>query len=63
MIFDEDLDQKTKKSQIKNLYDMSIDELREYIDEMKTEIARVEEEINKKETHKSSVDGLFGSKG
>lgn len=61
MIFDEDLEQKTKKSKPKDLYDMSVDELREYIEKMQEEIARVEVEIEKKKKHKSSVDSLFGS--
>ncbi len=60
MIFDEDLDPKTKKSKPKELYTMSIGELKEYIDDLKTEITRVEAEIARKEKHKASVDNLFG---
>lgn len=62
MIFDEDLDPKTKKSKLRNLYSMSVEELKEYIDDLKSEISRVEDEISKKEKHKSSVEGLFGGK-
>ncbi len=60
MIFDEDLDEKTKKYKPRDLYNMSVIEMREYIDDLKVEIARVEEDIKKKEKHKASVDGLFG---
>jgi len=60
MIFDEDLEQKTKKSKPKDLYDMSVNELKEYIDSLKTEILRVEAEIEKKEHHKSKMDNIFG---
>jgi len=59
MIFDEDLEQKTKKNKPKDFYDMSVNELKEYITTLQAEIARAEEEISKKEKHKSSVDSLF----
>ncbi len=62
MIFDEDLDQKTKKLKSRDLYNLSVVEMREYIDDLNAEIARVEADIAKKEKHRSSVDGLFGSK-
>jgi len=62
MIFDEDLEQKTKKSKPKNLYDMSIGELKDYVESLNAEISRVEEEIAKKEKHKASMDSLFGAR-
>lgn len=62
MIFDEDLDQKTKKLKPRDLYNLSVVEMREYIDDLKAEIVRVEADISKKEKHKASVDGLFGGK-
>ncbi len=47
------------KKVIKNLEPMSLDELGEYITELKGEIARAELEITKKKTHMSAVSGLF----
>ena len=37
----------------------SIAELREYIDELKAEIARVEADIDKKQGHRSAADAFF----
>jgi len=34
-------------------------ELREYIDELKTEIARVEADIDRKQGHRSAADAFF----
>ena len=60
MIFDEDLDPKTKKAKPRGLDDMSVSELKEYVEDMKAEISRVEVEIGKKEKHKVEMEGLFG---
>ncbi|MEO1553894.1 MAG: DUF1192 domain-containing protein [Pseudomonadota bacterium] len=38
----------------------SVEELRERIDEMKAEIAACEAELQKKQSHKSAADALFG---
>ena len=62
MILDDDLDPKTKKAKPRVLYDMSVPEMKEYIQQMKDEIIRVEADIQKKEKHKASVDALFGGK-
>ena len=62
MIFDDDLDPKTKKSKLRSLDDLSVPELKEYIQQMKDEIIRVDADIQKKEKHKASVDVLFGGK-
>ena len=59
MIFDEE--PKTKKSKPRVLDDMSVAELKEYVEDLKAEITRAELEIKKKEKHKASVDGLFKS--
>jgi uncharacterized small protein (DUF1192 family) len=38
---------------------LGIAELREYIDELKAEIARVEAEIDRKQGHRSAADAFF----
>lgn len=63
MIFDDDLDPKSKKLKIRNLDLLSVPELREYVDQLKNEIIRVEADISKKEKHKSAIDGLFKTPG
>jgi uncharacterized small protein (DUF1192 family) len=59
MIFDDDTDPKTKKPKPRALDNLSVPELRDYITQMKGEIARVEAEILKKEKHKAAADALF----
>lgn len=61
MILDDDLDPKTKKAKPRPLDNMSVPELKAYVQQMKDEIARVEAEIQKKEQHKSAADALFKS--
>ena len=38
---------------------LGIEELRLYIDELKTEIARVEADIGRKNNHRSAADAFF----
>ena len=38
---------------------LGIEELRSYIAELKTEIARVEEDIRRKGSHRSAADAFF----
>jgi len=38
---------------------LGIDELRDYIDELKTEILRVEADIERKQGHRSAADAFF----
>jgi uncharacterized small protein (DUF1192 family) len=38
---------------------LGIEELRLYIDELKTEIARVETDIGRKNSHRSAADAFF----
>jgi uncharacterized small protein (DUF1192 family) len=45
----------------KNLTDMSVSELEKYIEDMKAEIKRVEENIAKKKAVMSAASGLFKS--
>lgn len=59
MIFDDDSDPRTKRRKLRPLDNMSVAELKEYADQLKEEIARVEADIAKKEKHKSALEGLF----
>jgi uncharacterized small protein (DUF1192 family) len=59
MIFDDETDPKTKKPKPRALDRFSVDELKEYIGDLHDEIARVQAELAKKESHKSAVDALF----
>ncbi|MCW5746841.1 MAG: DUF1192 domain-containing protein [Alphaproteobacteria bacterium] len=56
---DDDLEPRTKKAQPRNLDPMSIEELRAYIDEMKAEIARVEDKIKAKQAHAAAAQMFF----
>jgi uncharacterized small protein (DUF1192 family) len=62
MISDDDLDPKTKKLKPRALDNLSVPELREYIQQMKDEIMRAEADILKKEKHKAAADALFKSR-
>ena len=57
----DDLEPRNRPPQKKNLEVMSLDELDDYIAELKAEIARVEQEISKKRDHMSSADSIFKS--
>ena len=59
---DEDLDPRTPKKKLKPLDNYSIDELKEYIENLKAEIERCENEIVKKKAHKDAVSTLFKTK-
>ena len=61
-MFDEELDPRTKKPVKKDLTLMSIEELEQYIDDMKQEITRVEEEIKRKEAHRDAAAASFFKK-
>jgi uncharacterized small protein (DUF1192 family) len=61
MIFDDDTDPKTKKQKLRSLDNLSVPELRDYIQQLKNEIMRVEADIQKKEKHKAAADALFKS--
>ena len=62
MFTDDDLDPKTKKAKPRVLDNLSIDDLKSYIVELKTEIDRVEADIVKKEAHKNAMSSLFKKK-
>ena len=61
MFNDDDIDPKNKRIKPRNLDNMSIAELEQYIADMKAEIVRVEENITKKRAHKDAVSSLFKS--
>lgn len=61
MFSDDDLDPRTKKAKPRNLDAMSVEELRDYIEELKSEIVRVEGEITKKQKHMNAASSLFKS--
>ena len=42
---------------------LGVDELREYISELHDEIARVEADIGRKQSHKSAADAFFRKPG
>ncbi len=62
MVFSSDEEEnKQHKTEFPRILDnMSVDELKEYIAEMKLEIERVEANIEKKEASKSMADAVFG---
>jgi len=57
----EELEPRKQKPQLRNLDVLSIEELNEYIEEMQTEIKRVEEKIAAKKAHINAASGLFKS--
>jgi len=58
-MFDDDLEPQKKKKVLKKLDSLSLDELRDYIAEMKEEILRAEGEIARKSSHMSAAAALF----
>jgi uncharacterized small protein (DUF1192 family) len=52
---------KPAKPQLRNLDPMSVEELAGYIEDLKTEIRRVEENMAKKKAHLNTAAGLFKS--
>ena len=57
----DDLDPKTKRPKLRYLDPMGVEELQNYIVELKEEIARVEADIAKKKQHLSAAASLFKS--
>ncbi|MEE8517419.1 MAG: DUF1192 domain-containing protein [Alphaproteobacteria bacterium] len=47
------------KPEVRNLEPMSIEELEDYISELKAEIARVEADIKAKKQHHAAADQVF----
>lgn len=61
MILEDDSDPKTKKPKLRILDQLSVPELKDYLQQLKAEILRVETDIQKKEKHKAAADALFRS--
>jgi len=57
----EELEPRKQKPQPRNLDVLSIEELNDYIEDMRTEIKRVEEKIAAKKAHINAAAGLFKS--
>ncbi|TVQ83759.1 MAG: DUF1192 domain-containing protein [Micavibrio sp.] len=62
MVFDpDDLPRKKEATEFpRNLEKMSVGELKEYIEELKAEIARAEADMKQKEGAASLADSVFG---
>jgi uncharacterized small protein (DUF1192 family) len=57
---DEDLPvRKRRRLEALLLDTLSVEELRDYIGELRDEIARVEADISRKQTHRSAADAFF----
>lgn len=61
VMLEEDMLPQKQPAKLKNLTDMSIAELEQYIEDMKTEIKRVEENIAKKKAVMNAASSLFKS--
>ena len=59
MFHDNDLDPKAKKPQPRDLENLSVEELAEYIVDLKDEIQRAEKDIQAKGAQKSAADAFF----
>ena len=57
----DDHESRKVKPQPRNLDPMSVEELTAYIDDLKAEIRRVEENMGKKKAHLVAAAGLFKS--
>ena len=55
----DDLEPRKAKPKPKNLDPMSVEDLLAYVEELKAEIRRVEENMAKKKAHLSAAAGLF----
>lgn len=58
-MFDDDLPVKKTTEFLRNLDNLSVDELEEYIQEMKVEIERVQVDIEKKKASANAADAFF----
>lgn len=60
-MLEEDMLPQKQAAKLKNLTDMSIAELEQYIEDMKAEIKRVEADILKKKAVRDAASNLFKS--
>lgn len=56
---EEDLEPRRTKAAKPPLDDLSIEELNAYIADLEDEILRVRAEIDRKDSHRKSIEGLF----
>ena len=64
MAEEEDLPRRKRHRLEKLVLDsLGVDELRDYIDELREEIARVEADIGRKQSHRSAADAFFRKPG
>ena len=61
VMFDEELPKLKTAEFPRNLENMSVDELSDYITELKEEITRVEEDMAKKKASSDAADSIFKS--
>ena len=59
MLMEEEAPPKRRRVEPLLLDPLGVEELREYIAELRTEIGRAEAAITRKQDHRSSVDALF----
>jgi len=55
----DDLEPRKAKPKPRNLDPLSVEDLADYIEELRAEIRRVEENMQKKKAHLSAAAGLF----
>lgn len=60
MINPEELEPPRAKTKPKDLEQMSVQELEDYIASLEQEIARADDMISKKQAHKNGAEALFG---
>ena len=55
----DDLEPRKAKPKLKNLDPLSVEDLADYVEQLKAEIHRVEENMARKKAHLSAAAGLF----
>ncbi|MDE1900650.1 MAG: DUF1192 domain-containing protein [Alphaproteobacteria bacterium] len=60
MINPDEFEPRPGKAKPRDLQNMSVHELEEYIAALEAEIVRADEAIAKKQAHKAGIEGLFG---
>lgn len=58
-MFDDELEPRKKQAQLKNLEPMSLDELKDYIIELRSEIERAQSEIERKTKTMEAASSFF----
>lgn len=61
MPFDDENEPRNQPKKLKPLDKLSVDELRQGIEDMKSEIVRYEKEIERKKAHAAAASSLFKS--